>query len=252
MLTISPAKCVRRLGIIFALVLLGSDIYSQANVFNLSGRVTNQASGAPIVGVAVTAVGNLTGTKVALTDSSGNFALSMGANTNIKFRAYRQGFIFSPLSSELTSPVPLTGNLTRDYTGTALPLPLFDLPPFLLTEDETLSAFTLNALTRTRNPFTVTTNFNFGADNRTRLILLLVDLDLSSGEQLSTTISATIANSLGQQFPLAVEDLRKGSGMGWLTQLTARLPPELANSGDVTITVTARGQVSNQAKLRPL
>src|SRR6185369_8781960 len=55
--------------------------YSQTATF--SGRVTDQNTGVGISNVAVVAVGNQTGTRVSITDTQGNYMISMGANNNI-------------------------------------------------------------------------------------------------------------------------------------------------------------------------
>ena len=225
---------------------------AQSAVFTLSGRVTDQNTGQGISNVAVTANGNLTGTRVAVTDANGNYLLAMGANNNITFRAYRTNYVFNPLSVTRTSTQIITGQETRDFTGAANPLSirLFDVAPVLLTEDDSLRALTLNALTRTRDPFGPMTAFNFSADHRTRLVLLLVDLDLFNGELLANTITATAEDVQARLYTLVPEDLRKVPGLPWLSQLTVRLPAELTGPGNVNLRVATRGQNSNSATVR--
>ena len=55
--------------------------YSQTTTF--TGRVTDQNTGLGIPNVAVVAVGNLTGTRVAITDTQGNYSIPIGANSNV-------------------------------------------------------------------------------------------------------------------------------------------------------------------------
>jgi len=72
--------------------------YSQTATF--SGRVTDQNTGVGIPDVAIVAVGNQTGARVAITDAQGNYTLPMGTtNNNIKLRAYRPNFLFNPLQT---------------------------------------------------------------------------------------------------------------------------------------------------------
>ena len=82
--------------------------YSQTTTF--VGRVFDENTGQGIPNVAVVALGNQTGTRVALSDSQGNYTLSMGANNNIRVRAYRTNFVFNLYRSyssrlEFRSPV---------------------------------------------------------------------------------------------------------------------------------------------------
>jgi hypothetical protein len=239
-----PLSLIFFLGLGFA-----SSIYAQTATF--SGRVTDQSSGQGVSGVAVVAAGNLTGTRVAVTDSQGNYSLSLGANTNIKLRAYKPTYTFNPLIIGFVSTGPaINGALTQNFSGSSFPILIFGLPPILLTEDNSLNAFLLDNLIRTRDPFPITTNEYFVSDKRTRLTLLLVDLDVyaNQGETLSI-ISAQARDAQNISYALVVEDLRKVPGVPWMSQLKVRLPPELAGVSSATLTVTARGQVSNAAMI---
>lgn len=245
---------LRYLPAIGLILWLSGGAWAQGTVFTWSGRVTDNNTGQPIANVAVVATGNVTGTRVAVSDANGNYTLNLGGNTNFSLRAYRTSYAFSPLSVTRTSPQTITGTATQDFSGTALPFPilLFATAPILLTEDDSLRALTLNSLTRTRDPFTPVTSFNFGPDTRTRLVLLLVDLDLyaSQGETLSSVVTVTATDAQSRNYTLTPEDLRKVPGFAWLSQLTVRVPPEVANIGQVSLTVLARGQISNATTAR--
>src|SRR6185436_7811631 len=160
--------------------------YSQTATF--SGKVTDQNTGLPISNVAVVVVGNQTGARVAITDTQGNYTLPIGANNNIKLRAYRPNFIFNPLQIIMVSiGVPVTGPQPWDFTGTVLPfqISIIAQEPILLTEDNSLRALSVDSVTFQRDPFTLLNDNNLSNDKRTRIKLLLVDLDLFSGETLS-------------------------------------------------------------------
>ncbi|HEY0098803.1 MAG TPA: carboxypeptidase-like regulatory domain-containing protein [Pyrinomonadaceae bacterium] len=240
------------IALLIALCGAGS-VRAQQTAVTISGRVSEESTGQGIDSVAVVALGNQTGTRVAITDAQGNYRLPFGANTNIKLRAYKTGFIFNPASVELISPggQPINGARTFDFTGTRLPFPIliFALPPILLTEDESLNALALDAVLHTRDPFPLVNDHYFGADSRTRVKLFLVDLDLYSGETLSI-ISVQAQDEQRRAYVLPVEDLRKVPNFPWLSQLTIRLPGELAGVTDITLSVSARGQASNVTRLR--
>jgi hypothetical protein len=225
-------------------------IHAQTATF--SGRVTEQSTGQGVSGAAVVAAGNVTGTRVAVTDAQGNYSLSVSANTNIKLRAYKPTYTFNPLMVSFVSSGPaISGAFTQNFSGSSFPFLIFGLPPVLLTEDNSLNTLALDNVIYTRDPFPVTTSEYFVSDKRTRLTLLLVDLDVyaNQGETLSI-ISAQARDAQGMSYALVVEDLRKVPGVPWMSQLTVRLPTELNGQSNVTVTVSARGQVSNGANMR--
>ena len=79
--------------------------------------------------------------------------------------------------------------------------------------------------------------------------LFLVDLDLFSGEALSV-IAVQARDTQQTSHELLVEDLRKVPGFPWLVQLTVLLPSDLTAPNELTVSVSARGQASNSAKVR--
>ena len=224
--------------------------FSQVATF--TGRVTDQNTGQGIPDVAIVAQGNLTGTRVAISDPQGNYTLEMGANTNIKLRAYRKNFIFNPAFVGFTSLGGfLTGTRSLDFQGAALPFPIliFGQAPILLTQDNSLEGLAVDSVFHLRDPIKLSNNDYFGSDKRTRLILLLVDLDLFQGETLSI-ISVQAHDKTMVTHNFVVEDLRKVPGVPWMSQLTVRVPDVLAVPNDLAVTVTARSQISNVVTLR--
>ena len=153
----------------------------------------------------------------------------------------------------VSSGPALSGSFPQDFAGTSRPFRIIALPPVLLTEDNSLNALTLDGVVCTRDPFAVTNDHYFGSDKRTRLTLLLVDLDLypNQGESLSL-ISVQAQDAQSRTYNLVPEDLRKVSGFPWLSQLTVRLPAELSGAGEANVTVMFQGQFqdSKAAKVR--
>jgi hypothetical protein len=238
-------------GIVSPLLLLLITVahaYSQTATF--SGRVTDSTTGLGLPDVAVVAVGNQTGTRVALTNAQGDYTLVMGTNTNIKVRAYRTKFVFNPVFVGITSiGGPIIGSHPLNFSGTAFPNLIFLQAPILLTEDSSLQALALDSVLLTRDPFALVNANYFGTDKQTRIKLLVVDFDLFSGETLSMISVQGIDNSaITHDFP--VEDLRIVPGTPWMTQLTVRAPEGIATPNVLTITVTARAQTSNAVTVR--
>ncbi len=240
----------KTLYITIVFILSSASVYAQTATF--SGRVTDQSTGLGIANVAVVAQGNQTGTRVAVTDAQGNYSIQMGANTNIRLRAYRQGFIFNPAQIGFVGlGTPIFGSIPQDFSGTGIPFPIliFGQAPILLTEDNSLNAFSIDSVFLKRDPLTLTDDNYFGNDKRTRITLFLVDLDLFSGETLSIVTAQGVDKSLISR-SLAVEDLRKVPGIPWMTQLTLRLPTDVTPPNELSITITVRGQVSNAANFK--
>lgn len=243
---------VIRLTFLIAVLVAGPTILS-AQTATFSGRVTEEGNGQGIAGAVVVAEGNLTGTRVVVTDAQGNYTLPFGANTNIRFRAYKMTYSFNPLLvTFVSSGPPLSGSFSRDFAGTSFPFRIIALPPVLLTEDNSLNALTLDGVVRTRDPFTVTNDRYFGAEKRTRLTLLLVDLDLYPNQGENLSMISVQAQTQSSFFNLVPEDLRKVPGVPWMSQLIVRLPPEAAGAGEANVTVTFSGQfqTSRSAKVR--
>lgn len=247
-----PRRITLLLPIVFALLsYFATSVAAQTVTF--SGRVTEQSTGQGIAGVAVVGEANQTGVRVAVTDAQGNYILPFGSNTNIRLRAYKTNYIFNPVLAGYSSLVgfPLTGTFTQNFAGTSFPILIFARSPVLLTEDNSFNALVLDDVIQTRDPFSLTNENYFGSDKRTRLTLLLVDLDLypNQGESLSI-ITAQATDAQAKTYALVVEDLRKVPNVPWMSQLLVRLPSELAGVTNINVTVTARGLVSNVVKMR--
>jgi hypothetical protein len=117
--------------------------------------------------------------------------------------------------------------------------------PTLLTEENTQRAIALDSVTRIRDPLPVVAINNFSMDHRTRLALFGVNLDLLPGENASA-VTAQARDSHSRNYSLKVEFVGKVPTLDWLTQVVVRLPDELAQAGDVSISVNLRGQTSNE------
>jgi Metallo-peptidase family M12B Reprolysin-like len=168
----------------------------------------------------------------------------------------------------LASGIPNTGTATINVPNTptssarvrveavdniffSISLPNFTIspnntsPPTLLTEANTSRAIALDSVTFVRDPFRVATSFNFSSDQRTRVMLFAIGLELMPGEDIS--VVTALAEDSGQRtYPLVVEYVGKVPNLDWCTQVNVRLPDALAGAGDVLVSVTVRGAVSNK------
>jgi hypothetical protein len=118
-------------------------------------------------------------------------------------------------------------------------------PPTLLTEGNSNRAIALDSVTFVRDPFPITTFFNFSSDHRTRLMLFATGLELMPGENISV-VTAQAEDSAHTIYPLIVEYVGKVPDFDWLTHVIVRLPDGLAGPGDVLVSVSLRGAASNK------
>lgn len=121
--------------------------------------------------------------------------------------------------------------------------------PVVLTEESSSRALALDSVLWTQDPFPVDSVLNFSQDQRTRLLLLVANIDLQPGDDASV-VMVSGRGSTGPSYPLLVENVNKVPSFEWITQVVARLPDELKNVSEAQISVTARGQTSNEAVVR--
>ncbi|MEP6707770.1 MAG: hypothetical protein ABJC05_09630, partial [Pyrinomonadaceae bacterium] len=121
-------------------------------------------------------------------------------------------------------------------------------PPTLLTQENTNRAIALDSVTFVRDPFPLTTINNFSLDQRTRISLFAVGLELMSGEDVSVVTAQ--AEDVGHTiYPLKVEYVGKVPGFDWLTQANVRLPDTFIAAGDVLVSISLHGAVSNKVTI---
>jgi len=121
--------------------------------------------------------------------------------------------------------------------------------PVVLTEEGSNRALALDSVLWVQDPFRVTSNNNFSQDHRTRVMLLVANIDLLPGDDASV-VTAQVQDSQGNPIPLAVENVVKIPGFDWITEVIVRLPDGLANLTQAQVSVTARGQTSNAAVIQ--
>jgi choline-sulfatase len=126
--------------------------------------------------------------------------------------------------------------------------PIPELPPIpvLLTEENSERAVALNAVTQTRDPFSVITRHNLSEDQRTRIMLFAMNVKLLPNEDLSV-ITAQAETTQGGTLPLPIEHVGNVPRFFWLTQINVRLPEELEKAGDIWVSIKLRGVPSNRA-----
>ena len=118
--------------------------------------------------------------------------------------------------------------------------------PTLLTQENSTRAVAVESVTLRRDPVPVVNIHNFSVDDRrSRVTLFGTNLDLLPGETASA-VTARARDSQSRNYDLTVEFVGKVPGVDTLTQVVVKLPDALAQAGDVLISVSLRGQTSNE------
>ena len=123
-----------------------------------------------------------------------------------------------------------------------LPLGTFTL----LNDQASGRAAALDSLTHLPEPFSVTTPYLLSSDQQTRVMVFAGNLALVDN---LAQVTAQAEDAQHRIYPLAVEFVGRVPNFDWLTQLNVVLPGDLANAGDVRVSITVQGMVSNQVVL---
>jgi len=207
-------------------------------VVQISGRVTNN-NGNGVANVPIEVLG--TTSARAVTDSNGDYSVGNllvdGSYTVVPALANAS---FAPRESQLDS---LTSDVASvDFQATIVePLPI--VPSILIEEGTVNRAVAVDSVTLVRGPFRILTDRNFSADHHTRVILFSSNLGLFQPDHSLLTVQAG-------GFDLPVENVGSLTGVPGLdcSYIVVRLPDGLP-VGDLSLTVTLRGMVSNIAIL---
>ncbi|HEU4507246.1 MAG TPA: zinc-dependent metalloprotease family protein [Pyrinomonadaceae bacterium] len=117
-------------------------------------------------------------------------------------------------------------------------------PPVIFVEATTNRAAALDSVLFRADPFNLLNTNNFSLDQRTRIILFVVGLDLMPGEN-NSAITAQAEYPGNGPFPLEIEYVGKVPNFEF-TQVNLRLPTQLANAGEVLVSLSLRGKASNK------
>jgi hypothetical protein len=117
-----------------------------------------------------------------------------------------------------------------------------------MTEQNSTRGVALESVTWKSEPFRPTPLIQFGTDNRTRLMLFAKNLDLLAGETASA-VTAEAEDASRTRYPLTVEYAGKVPGFDWLSVVIVRLHDNLGDVGDVLISISLRGEMSNRVRV---
>ena len=120
--------------------------------------------------------------------------------------------------------------------------------PQLLSTTGTGRAAALDSVTTMSEPFHVLSSHNFASDAHTRITLFIAGVALEPADVAFVTVQAEDIQQ--RLFQLPVEATARVKNLSWMSQVTVRVPDTLAGAGNLNVSVTVRGKVSNKAPLR--
>jgi hypothetical protein len=121
--------------------------------------------------------------------------------------------------------------------------------PTLLSEQTSSAAIALDSVTFVRDPFSLRTTHNFSSNQRTRISLFALNVELLPSENISI-VSAQAEDQQHRIFSLPVEFVGKVPNLDWLTQINLLLPEEISAGGDLSVSISLRGLPSNKVMTR--
>ncbi|MFN2455979.1 MAG: heme-binding protein [Pyrinomonadaceae bacterium] len=93
----------------------------------------------------------------------------------------------------------------------------------------------------------MTSPVKWSADNRTRVMLFALNLNLLPGETAADVV-AYAEDGAHRTFPLVVEHVGAVPQQAWMSSVVVRLNDELANAGDVLVRISYHGVASNRVR----
>src|SRR5690349_1087289 len=94
--------------------------------------------------------------------------------------------------------------------------------PVLISQADSTRAIAVDSVTRSREPFSITTQLKFGPDSATRIMLFAMKLQLQLGES-ATAVTAQAEDASHKLYPLAVEHVDPVPDNPWASAVIIRI-----------------------------
>jgi uncharacterized protein (DUF1800 family) len=120
--------------------------------------------------------------------------------------------------------------------------------PILISQATSTRAIAFEAVTMKAEPFSSTNSWNYAADNRTRVCIFAMDLELLPGEG-ANAFSSDVQDGSGKIYPLRVEYVGQVPNFPGITMIVVRLADDLGDTGDVLLRLNLHGMASNRVRL---
>jgi hypothetical protein len=164
-------------------------------------------------------------------------------------------------ASFITSTLSAGGhNITADFVGASgwlgsssavvVQSVLANNAPVLLTEENTERAVALDLVWQTRDPFSLTSQYNLSTDTRRRVSIFAWRLGLLPGEN-AANVSVVAEDDQGRSYNLAVEFVGPVAGLNDVMQVVVKLPDSIVGAPrDLWLKVSVHGLSSNRGIIR--
>jgi uncharacterized protein (DUF1800 family) len=120
--------------------------------------------------------------------------------------------------------------------------------PTLISQQNNTRAVAFESVTMKAEPFSTTATVQYSPDNRTRICVFAMDLDLLAGEG-ANAFTADVQDSAGKLYPLRVEFMGQVPNFPGITMLILRLSDDLGDVGDVLLRLNLHGMASNRVRI---
>jgi uncharacterized protein GlcG (DUF336 family) len=120
--------------------------------------------------------------------------------------------------------------------------------PILISHADSTRAISFESVTRQREPFSTTAPVKFGADNKTRIMLFVMNLTLQPGDTTGS-VAVSAEDFARRVYQLPVEYVGSVPNQPWATSVVVRLSDGMDDLGDVLVRVSYRGLSSNRVRL---
>jgi hypothetical protein len=121
-------------------------------------------------------------------------------------------------------------------------------PPILISESTSTRAIAMESVAFTREPFSLKPPYAAASDERTRIMVFVMNLALQPGEDLSV-ISADAEDATHNHYPLTVESIRLVPSNDWMSAVVFKLNDDLGDVGDVLVSVSYHNVMSNRVRI---
>jgi uncharacterized protein (DUF1800 family) len=128
--------------------------------------------------------------------------------------------------------------------------------PVLISQSNSTRAIALETITLVGEPFSLNQSIPWGTDNRTRISVFAMNLELLPGEGI-TAFTSDVQDSTGKLYPMKIEFMgsvpvgRPGQvpTITGVTMFVLRLPDDLGDVGDVLLRLNLHGVASNRVRI---
>lgn len=175
------------------------------------------------------------------TDASGRYSFAdVPGGGNFIITPALPNYSFSPQSQTINN---LSADAVFSFTAR-----LNTGVPILISEENSTRALALDSVLSLREPFQATSQYSWGSERQTRIMLFATNFELLPGVPLSA-ITAEAEDSAHRIYSLPVEYVGKAAGFSWLNCIVVRLSPEMGDIGDVLVRISYQGVSSNRARV---